>query len=156
MKSWIVFLCGMGCLLLGCAPTRTRLDVLYDTSFSELKVPEASWIQQGPSQKIPNASFEQVWEACMEVLTQEGLVVRASKKDRIFVVMGSWPFALWVSEGDEVQVALNWMNDFLDPANGQRPSRRPADPAREARFSNWLFSKIQTQVSTNDRWPYLR
>lgn len=93
----------------GCArvPIKTQLDLLFERSFKDVRVPEIDQIKNlaktnafGLTSSFPHTTYDEVWNAALIVSVQQGVVVRASKSVGTMVIvpirMFTPPFALFL------------------------------------------------------------
>ena len=151
------------CAFFGCAPriVKSELDQLFEKNFEGFAGPEVSWIKQGVSQNFPHATYDQVWDAAILQLIQQGIIVRLSMNDGVIVAVSRPPLAIYVERGEIVTAYLNWMShlDYLPvryrKANDPNRVFPVYTPENMRRMAETFFGKLATQLYASRKWGYL-
>lgn len=157
----------LGTVLAGCATpkpakVKTELDCLFENNFVGIEVPEPAKIKEGAEKKeFPYVRFEEVWDAVLVVLIQQGIVVRTFKDSGVIIAVSDPPTVLYVDHREPVTVYLNWLGKFygkklyrlstedLLAGNIKRHSR-PDDL-----MAKILLERFATQIYVREKWKYL-
>ncbi len=145
-------------LFFGCAPkiVKSELDQLFEKNFEGFEIPEVGWIKGGESRSFPYATFDEVWDATILVLMQQGIIVRSSKDTGRIVTITKPPIAIFVERGEVVAVYLNWMEHLYK--RGDKPEVVTAQFKLNAarKMAKDFFDKLATQVYAGEKWKWLR
>lgn len=149
------------CLILtsfGCppAPIKSKLDELFDKNFEGLDTPEITWIKKGVSRSFPYRTYEQVWDALVLVMIQQGIVVRVSKEEGTMLVVSSLPIAVFVERGETITVYINWITDLYKSVKKPDEVAVSVELEEAQKITDSYFDKIATQLYSNERWKWLR
>ena len=142
----------------GCAPkiVKTELDQLFENNFEGFEIPEERWIKEGLSRSFPYATFDEVWDATILVLMQQGIIVRSSKDTGRIVAITKPPIAIFVERGEVATVYLNWMEDLCRRVD--KPEvvtvQFKLDAARK--MAKDFFDKLATQLYAGEKWKWLK
>jgi hypothetical protein len=143
----------------GCRTTpvtaKSRLQILWENSFMDLKVPESEWVRGGYSRTFSGASYGEVWDATVLVAEQVGVLARCSKKDGTIVVAGGIPFLVRIEGSESVTLYIRVMEDLLET---DPPTRRELSPTFVDFVKGWpnrFTDFVATQLYADRKWKYL-
>jgi hypothetical protein len=152
----------------GCArvPIKTHLDLLFERSFKDVRVPEIDQIKNlakantfGLTSSFPHTTYDEVWNAALIVSMQQGVVVRASKSSGTMVIvpvrMLTPPFVLFLEGNGRVDLYLCWMDSLYTRVD--KPDQLAfvfPDTIKNKMGTDYL-DKLSTQVYSGKKWQYL-
>lgn len=171
----------------GCGPkvlVKTKLDQLFENNFEGLETPEVTKIKEAQiSKSFPYATFDEVWDAIIIMVTQQGIIVRSNRDSGVIavllpVVLGSaetiiggdtallpyplphfpvifMPMAVvFVERGEVVTVYLNWENPYERLDKPEVVTVEFTPDLKEGRAKDF-FDELATQVYAKEKWNYL-
>lgn len=142
----------------GCAPPiiKTELDVLFEKNFEGFESPEVTYIKKGVSRNFPYATYDQVWDATILVMIQQGIIVRSSKDDGIIVTVTTPPLAIFVERGEVVTVYLNWMTHLYRRIDKPEVVTVAFELNEAQKIAETFFGKLATQLYAAEKWKWLK
>lgn len=142
----------------GCGPkiVKTELDQLFDKNFEGIEIPEVRWIKEGESRGFPYATFDEVWNANILVLMQQGIMVRSSKDTGRIITIAKPPLAIFVERGEVVNVHLNWMEHLYRRVDKPEVVTVQFKLNAINKMTKNFFDKLATQVYAGDKWKWLK
>jgi len=142
----------------GCAPkiVKTELDQLFEKNFEGFEIPEVRWIKGGGSRSFPYVTFDEVWDATILVLMQQGIMVRSSKDTGRIVTITKPPIAIFVERGEVVAVYLNWMEHLYKRVDKPEVVTVQFKLNAARKMAKDFFDKLATQVYAGEKWKWLK
>jgi len=141
----------------GCAttPKKTELDQLFEKNFEGFELPEVRWIKGGISRSFPYVTFDEVWDATILVLIQQGIIVRSSKDTGRIVTITKPPIAIFIERGEVVTVYLNWIKHLYRKVD--EPKTVTAFKLDNVKMmAKDFFDKLATQIYAGEKWKWLK
>lgn len=123
---------------------KSELDKLYEKNFEGLEIPDTDWIKEGESRSFPYKTFDEIWDASISELMQQGIIAHALKEKGVIVIVREPPFALYIEKGENNTVYINWMWDLY--------GRIIAD---HAKITKAFFDELALHLYCKDKWKYL-
>lgn len=173
MKKIILFLVSFFALtvLAGCASIKpqikTELDLLFEKNFTALDTPSVSKIKEYASVKsYPHATFDQVWDAAIIMLIQQGVMARSSKDSGIIIAITQPPSAWFIDKSVTINVYVAWLGDFYTKKlykltnedymyMAQHGSFDKMPMMRRIKGKEQLLDKLSTQIYAGQKWKYI-
>lgn len=150
-------------VFLGCAPekviVKTKLDQFFENSFEGFEVPDVAKIKEdGESKNFPYATFDEVWDATILVLMQQGFIVRSSKDKGFIVIIDDLPRIVFLERGDIVTVYLSWMDGLERCPSSLLEEKNSiiANFYKSNIMTKIFFDKLSTQVYAKEKWKWLK
>jgi hypothetical protein len=108
-------------LFLGCGSATVKTGLKIDKT-EEIVV----------NKTFPYVTFDEVWDAVILVVMQQGVIVQASKDNAVISVNAEQPFTISIMRGEEVNVHIDNKN-----------------------MAEIFFYKLATQLYAAEKWKYL-
>jgi len=149
-------------IFVGCAPKRvkTELDQFFEKNFEGFEIPEARWIKEGESRSFFYKTFDEIWDATILVLMQQGIMVRSSKDTGRIVTITKYPIAIFIERGKDnkkdVTVYLNCMKHLYRRVDKPRVITVQVKSDDVKMIAKDFFDKLATQVYAREKWKWLK
>jgi hypothetical protein len=160
MKTIFALLSLVGLIVAGCGPQTRRVEAtsrmtqLFTTDFQDFKAPDASLITAGESRAFENAAYDDVWDATVVVLMQDGAIVRSSKAAGVLVALTRPPRAVYVepARAGKIRVYTYGMRELYTAVDEPRTALVTSFPqGNEGDF----FDRVSGQLYAGQKWKYL-
>ena len=160
-------------VITGCA-TMNPLSEHYENGFAHFQAADQLTGQSSPLQRTFHASFEEVWDKALYILTQHSIIIDTSREAGMITylkvdseyfgdVFGpesyyfwEYPYTVEVDEGDQgITVFVYPMRDMYSERQKKRKWWCIVDEGFDQNAEEFL-RKLSTQLTVQDRWQWLR
>jgi len=160
MRTIFALLSLFSLIVAGCGPqtrrvaTTSRMAQLFATDFKDFKAPDASLITAGASRGFENATYDEVWEATVVVLMQDGVIVRSSKDAGVLVGLTRPPRAVYVepARAGRIRVYIYSLRELYTTVD--EPGWQLVTYFPEGKEDDF-FDRVSGQLYAGKKWKYL-
>jgi hypothetical protein len=131
------------------------LSLLFEKNFEGLEFPDVNKIKEhGELRSFPYTTFDDVWDAAIIVLMQQGIIIREKKDLGIIIITATPILTIYVEKGEVVKI-------YASVCGINKKSDRPEEflftlnPSKAFNIEDELLHKLSTQVYAGEKWKYL-
>lgn len=136
--------------------TKTEMYQLFERDFKGFHPPDVA--ERKPnwgSKTFPYVKFDEVWNASLILLMQEGVVIRSSKESGVIVGVHYVPFIMFVERAEPVNVYIDVIEDLYRRLDDPEKSAVVFKPSTLHKAFKNILDKLATQVYAGNKWKYL-
>jgi len=153
--SWLIYGCYSSKSIESVSVT-SKIYHLYQKDFKDFPIPNTYELKNGVKKKIPYANFDEVWDAAILVLMQNGIILQTSKELGIIVIIGDWPLAVFVEKSEPITVYMNILEDLYTAIDYSKNIKLRYKPPYYKQILKEILDKIAVQVYVTHKWKYLK